>query len=852
MDIVQYFQSVKDVTPIEIEIRKTHTVNNHQLSCPFHDDNQPSMYVFDDHFHCFGCGLHGSVIDWYANLNKTTPFQAACELGVTNGLDPPSMSDEWKSELQSHQGLTDYVNGCHQKLVANKNGKAYEYAKNQGLTDNIIKQWNIGVGINPPKNGKDWGLLAGMVERLIYPVYRGGLVVNLVARYPDDPAPNGVSKTLNLKGKKVVPFNEYRLYGDWVVVVEGPKDCVLCESIGLKSAAIMGITSRKWITGKKTTTYMCLDSGAEDLSIIHCKRLYIGDRKIYIIEMPTGKDPADMVNSGMMTVAHETAKPFIQKYIHSFDWETTDIYKRSDYLESILEVIAKSPQTTDIALQYLKECSNENFGALKRMLDAVRKNGNGEIEWEPENPKFFRPAQYWDGEELTYCAFLKTSSQLKPFGVSSKKELFPMTPEVLDDRGFIFPGSLPGGRETPRWSTGTNYSYGVHAFITKNIIINKDKLIGDIIKMFSDHIIYPSHHYKLFLSLWICNTYLHMIWERVTYIHLHGMKESGKSTTMALIAELAFNGWMSNNITESALVRNLHNNQSTAVIDEAEHYQTSNDKTLPILTALQAGYQKWASSAKSIKTGDDWESANFYPYGPKVFASIRPINDHLGDRCITLNMERVRDEKLKVVKKFSPQQLEKSVVSIRDRLYCWAMQNAKQISEIQIEHPLAGRVDELWEPILFLAYHFNSDYVDTMIEFALERKETKDLREEERNRERAILTAIIAMMKILRRWESYTKSKQNWYSTSEIISFASEQAEFKISNRYINMVIFDHLHIANRKEDKKKIVIDQQQVWAIRLLRSTVMERAQSVFGEDINWDEVPEEWSSLDFAGSL
>ena len=139
-----------------------------------------------------------------------------------------------------------------------------------------------------------------------------------------------------------------------------------------------------------------------------------------------------------------------------------------------------------------------------------------------------------------------------------------------------------------------------------------------------------------------------------------------------------------------------------------------------------------------------------------------------------------------------------------------------------------------------------------MIEFALERKETKDLREEERNRERAVLTAIIAMMKILRRWESYTKSKQNWYSTSEIIGFASEGAEQKISNRYINMVIFDHLHIANRKEDKKKIVIDKQQVWAIRLLRSTVMERAKSTFGEDIKWDEVPEEWSSLDFAGSL
>jgi DNA primase len=32
--------------------------------CPFHQDRTPSFQVYEDHFHCFGCGAHGDVFDW--------------------------------------------------------------------------------------------------------------------------------------------------------------------------------------------------------------------------------------------------------------------------------------------------------------------------------------------------------------------------------------------------------------------------------------------------------------------------------------------------------------------------------------------------------------------------------------------------------------------------------------------------------------------------------------------------------------------------------------------------------------------------------------------------------------------
>jgi CHC2 zinc finger/Toprim domain len=35
-----------------------------KICCPFHEDSTPSLHVYADHFHCFGCGAHGDAVDW--------------------------------------------------------------------------------------------------------------------------------------------------------------------------------------------------------------------------------------------------------------------------------------------------------------------------------------------------------------------------------------------------------------------------------------------------------------------------------------------------------------------------------------------------------------------------------------------------------------------------------------------------------------------------------------------------------------------------------------------------------------------------------------------------------------------
>ena len=32
--------------------------------CPFHNEKTPSFYVYEDGYHCFGCGAHGDAISF--------------------------------------------------------------------------------------------------------------------------------------------------------------------------------------------------------------------------------------------------------------------------------------------------------------------------------------------------------------------------------------------------------------------------------------------------------------------------------------------------------------------------------------------------------------------------------------------------------------------------------------------------------------------------------------------------------------------------------------------------------------------------------------------------------------------
>src|SRR3546814_7970952 len=96
----------------------------HSGLCPFHNEKSPSFTVSDEKgfYHCFGCGAHGSAIDFVMNSEGLSFPEAVERLAAQAGLKVPEdrpedrerRSEEHTSELQSQMRIS-YAVFCLKK-----------------------------------------------------------------------------------------------------------------------------------------------------------------------------------------------------------------------------------------------------------------------------------------------------------------------------------------------------------------------------------------------------------------------------------------------------------------------------------------------------------------------------------------------------------------------------------------------------------------------------------------------------------------------------------------------------------------------------------------------------------------
>ena len=81
-------------------------VNRHgKALCPFHNDRNPSLFVDDDHYHCFACGEHGDVIDFTSKLCGMSMLDAAKKLAYDFGITQDKPPDKVLQEKQNRKSV---------------------------------------------------------------------------------------------------------------------------------------------------------------------------------------------------------------------------------------------------------------------------------------------------------------------------------------------------------------------------------------------------------------------------------------------------------------------------------------------------------------------------------------------------------------------------------------------------------------------------------------------------------------------------------------------------------------------------------------------------------------------------
>ena len=124
------FEAVKtSINTREAAARYGVEANRHgKALCPFHNDRNPSLFVDDDHYHCYACGEHGDVIDFTAKLFGLKLYEAAQKLAYDFGITQDKAMQEKLNRKSEAQRLRENEKLCFSALL--------EYMK-------LLQEWKV-------------------------------------------------------------------------------------------------------------------------------------------------------------------------------------------------------------------------------------------------------------------------------------------------------------------------------------------------------------------------------------------------------------------------------------------------------------------------------------------------------------------------------------------------------------------------------------------------------------------------------------------------------------------------------------------------------------------------------------
>jgi DNA primase len=143
---------------------------NFKALCPFHQEKTPSFHVSPQRqtFHCFGCGVGGSVfrfvmeyehVDFPAAVRKLAARVGIPVIEERGGSDEDRQNEARRILLRLHAEAADWF---HENLLKKDFAKpARDYLKKRGIENKVAKTWRLGYAPDSWDAFLKWGLGRG-------------------------------------------------------------------------------------------------------------------------------------------------------------------------------------------------------------------------------------------------------------------------------------------------------------------------------------------------------------------------------------------------------------------------------------------------------------------------------------------------------------------------------------------------------------------------------------------------------------------------------------------------------------------------------------------------------------------
>ena len=216
---------------------------NHHLKCPFHEDQDPSLKIYQstNTFHCFGCGAAGDVIEFieqYENLTKHDAImKAKTMIDPNQEINNKPMIPDDKVTLPRFAIMSKLVQESRGSFK--RTASAQQYLKTRGLDPDRTEAGYMGAYM-----GKSWnkklqesamglGILKESRQKTVVPRFKNvvlfftrnesGQVIDLYGRSIN---PNGEGKHFYLSGSHQGIYPGYPDPGTKrLILTEGIIDC---------------------------------------------------------------------------------------------------------------------------------------------------------------------------------------------------------------------------------------------------------------------------------------------------------------------------------------------------------------------------------------------------------------------------------------------------------------------------------------------------------------------------------------------------------------------------------------------------------------------------------------------------
>ena len=416
-DIIEEVKSRCDIVHIisqYISIKQSGT--NFKGLCPFHGEKTPSFYVSTSKqmYKCFGCGEGGDVIKFVMSMENLEFMDALKLLAKQCGVDVnTNMNEETKLKMEKinkfqniHREAARYY---FSNLITSKN-PGYNYLRNRGLDDKIIKKFGLGYSLKSWDSLKNYLLSRGYTNeelsecglitykkennksydkfrnRVMFPIfdYRGN-VIGFGGRVLDDSEPKYLNspdtlifnKRFNLYG---LNFSRKEIIDKTIILVEGYMDLISLYQYGIKNVvATLGtaLTDQQGMLIKRYADSAIISYDSDDAGIKATLRaidiLTKLDINVKILNLKDCKDPDEFVRKyGLdefkkaINLSTNHVKFKIDNLKNNFDLNKGEDRVKFAKEASIIIKGIKSPVEVDYYTKYLSSLIDISVESIKR------------------------------------------------------------------------------------------------------------------------------------------------------------------------------------------------------------------------------------------------------------------------------------------------------------------------------------------------------------------------------------------------------------------------------------------------------------------------------------------------------